>query len=237
VIVSLIGEGPYICLIQRRASLRQAKIEQLDALLRHQNIGGFQIAVRDALPMRRIQRVQIRPAYSTAFSTGNRGNWPFERRALDSTVVRGVSWRSEQPASFEIEYLANRAPRIGPSILARWQSTETSSAEGGRGLGDHDRAGCVVRAVGTILGYVPAVYRVQNAAAQRCRLALFFYKPDCCRAVEENIELVILRVVIERISQEKNISWIIFHHQNSRRGLTHAFRSPAQQYHRVGMRR
>jgi hypothetical protein len=43
---------------ERTALLRQPEVEQLDALLSHQDIGRLQIAMRDAFGVCGIQRIQ-----------------------------------------------------------------------------------------------------------------------------------------------------------------------------------
>jgi len=51
--------------------LRQPEVEQLDALLGDEDVRGLEIPVRDAVPVRGIERSRICAAYSTAWSTGS----------------------------------------------------------------------------------------------------------------------------------------------------------------------
>lgn len=53
------------------ALLRQAEIQQLDSLFRDQNVGGLQIAVSEALAVRRVESVENLPCIFDRLLTGS----------------------------------------------------------------------------------------------------------------------------------------------------------------------
>ncbi len=75
------GDGPRrIALRNPCKSLRQTEVQQLDSLLRYQNIRGLQIAVDDAFAVRCVEGVEDLPGVLDGFVHWQRA---FERSAVD----------------------------------------------------------------------------------------------------------------------------------------------------------